>query len=267
MDEYEHQITENVLARIKGKVKRPDNKLEEADCILTERHMVIETEQPVIIPLSRIHDSEFGLPDPPATSMYMTDAHKRFDREAGETTGSELQSLWTVTYSDDLRQKRKISLATTYAEAGRISSALGAAIGKIRAEMWPSLPLEVRCAGFWRRFVAYIIDIIILGIISYILILISAEVYYDWLRWPLYVLYFIGFWKWRGQTPGKMVMGVKIVTMDEKPISLGRAVLRYIGYIISDAILFIGHFMIAFDGKKQGLHDKIAGTIVLKRRP
>ena len=68
----------------------------------------------------------------------------------------------------------------------------------------------------------------------------------------------------QGKTPGKMVMGVEIVKTDGSPIGFGRAILRYVGYIISSIILFIGFLMIAFDSKKQGLHDKIAGTCVIK---
>ena len=58
-------------------------------------------------------------------------------------------------------------------------------------------------------------------------------------------------------------MKVKIVRSDGGPLGIGRAILRYIGYLVSTSIAFIGHFMIVWDGKKQGLHDKIARTCVI----
>jgi len=120
-------------------------------------------------------------------------------------------------------------------------------------------------AGFWRRFVAWIIDGILLGAVSGILMfIISAQQTASWLGTVIGIVYIVGFWTWRGQTPGKMVMGVKIIKTDGSPIGIGRAILRYIGYLVSAIIIFIGYLMIAWDGRKQGLHDKIAGTYVVK---
>lgn len=118
-------------------------------------------------------------------------------------------------------------------------------------------------AGFWRRFGAYIIDAIILGVITQPFQLISAEAA-GYIGGIISLVYIIGFWTWRGQTPGKMALGVRIIKTDGSPIGLGTAILRYIGYIVSAIILLIGYFMIAWDSKKQGLHDKIAGTYVVK---
>ena len=120
-------------------------------------------------------------------------------------------------------------------------------------------------AVFWRRFVAYIVDVIILGIVSGILLAIFGQ--YSTMSYSTNVIgivYIIGFWTWRGQTPGKMALGVKIVQTDGSPIGFERSILRYIGYFVSAIILCIGFFMIAWDSKKQGLHDKIAGTYVVK---
>ena len=117
--------------------------------------------------------------------------------------------------------------------------------------------------GFWRRFVAWIIDAVILGALVGILAAIALETA-SWLGSVIGIVYVIGFWTWRGQTLGKMAMGVKIVKTDGSPIGIGRAILRYIGYLVSTIIIFIGYLMIAWDSKKQGLHDKIAGTYVVK---
>ncbi|MFB3053302.1 MAG: RDD family protein, partial [Dehalococcoidia bacterium] len=67
-------------------------------------------------------------------------------------------------------------------------------------------------------------------------------------------------------THGKMAVGIKITTVDGADIDFGRALLRYIGYLASTIILFIGYLMIAFTREKRGLHDYIAGTVVIKTR-
>lgn len=78
------------------------------------------------------------------------------------------------------------------------------------------------------------------------------------------VVYWVLFWTWRGQTPGKMAMGIKIVRTDGSPIGLGRSVLRCIGYTISSFIFLIGHLWIVIDPEKQGIYDKIASTYVVR---
>jgi uncharacterized RDD family membrane protein YckC len=80
------------------------------------------------------------------------------------------------------------------------------------------------------------------------------------------ILYFVGFWAWRAQTPGMMVLGLRIARdADGTAPGLGRSILRYIGFFISALVLFIGFIWIAFDSRKQGWHDKIAGTVVVRR--
>ncbi len=63
-----------------------------------------------------------------------------------------------------------------------------------------------------------------------------------------------------------MAVGVKITTVDGEPIDFGRALLRYIGYLASGLTLGIGFLIIAFNREKRGLHDYIAGTVVVKAR-
>jgi uncharacterized RDD family membrane protein YckC len=82
--------------------------------------------------------------------------------------------------------------------------------------------------------------------------------------WLIEIAYYVGFWTWRGQTPGKMVVGIKVIRTDSSPITLAYAFLRYLGCVVSVVILFIGFIWIAFDGRKQGIHDKIADTYVVK---
>jgi uncharacterized RDD family membrane protein YckC len=91
--------------------------------------------------------------------------------------------------------------------------------------------------------------------------------------YPLYglwqlitIVYFVGFWTWRGQTPGMMLLGLRVAReVDGSLPGLARSILRYVGYFISQLPLFLGFIWIAFDSRKQGWHDKIAGTVVVRR--
>jgi uncharacterized RDD family membrane protein YckC len=77
-------------------------------------------------------------------------------------------------------------------------------------------------------------------------------------------LYFAGFECSRGQaTPGKTLMRIIVADKDGNRVSFSRASLRFFGKFISTAIIFIGFIMIGFTKKRQGLHDKIAGCLVL----
>lgn len=78
------------------------------------------------------------------------------------------------------------------------------------------------------------------------------------------IAYFVFFWVWRGQTPGKMLLGIKVIREDGSKVTVGVALLRYLGYIVSAAVLFIGFIWIAFDSRKQGFHDKMAETYVVR---
>jgi uncharacterized RDD family membrane protein YckC len=64
---------------------------------------------------------------------------------------------------------------------------------------------------------------------------------------------------------GKLAMGIKVTDMEGQRISIGKAFLRSIGKLISQTIMYIGYIMAAFTEKKQGLHDIIAGTLVVKK--
>lgn len=75
--------------------------------------------------------------------------------------------------------------------------------------------------------------------------------------------YFIFFWTLAGQTPGKMLMGLRITTSQGQPLSIGRSLRRFIGYIVSIMALWLGFLWILVDNRRQGWHDKIAGTLVV----
>ena len=138
--------------------------------------------------------------------------------------------------------------------------------------------------GFGRRLVATLIDMLVIGFLTFIMVVaysfllvlgdsftayeyqareIPVDTVFIWSGLILSVVYFVGYWAKSGQTVGKTVTGIRIVKTDGSQMSIGHALLRYIGYIISGAVLSLGFLWLAFDPKRQGWHDKIAGTYVL----
>lgn len=75
------------------------------------------------------------------------------------------------------------------------------------------------------------------------------------------------FWMSKGATPGKMLKGLRIVDAETlEPASNGRLIIRYIGYYVSSIVLGLGFFWVLWDKNKQGWHDKMAKTLVVKTK-
>jgi uncharacterized RDD family membrane protein YckC len=137
-------------------------------------------------------------------------------------------------------------------------------------------------AGFWIRLVANIIDSLIIsipiGIIAYALLapaLTSGQDISTIDPTNLSALrlagtaasvgYFVYFWT-TGATPGMRLFGIRVADASTgHSIGFGKAFIRYIGYSISSFCCGIGLLWAAFDSRKQGWHDKMAGTVVLHR--
>jgi uncharacterized RDD family membrane protein YckC len=77
------------------------------------------------------------------------------------------------------------------------------------------------------------------------------------------ISYFLFFWTLIGQTPGKYLLGVRIVTPEGNRLKLGRAVLRYLGYYLSALPFGLGFLWILFDDERRAWHDRLAGTCVI----
>jgi len=140
---------------------------------------------------------------------------------------------------------------------------------------------KVKYVGFWLRTAASILDTILVVVCTFpLLIAIYGFAYFDQsnggaIRGPAEVLIswiapavaVIAFWVLKQATPGKMVVGARVV--DAKTglsLSTGRAVGRYLAYFVSMLPLGLGLLWVAFDARKQGWHDKIAGTVVVTSR-
>ena len=136
-------------------------------------------------------------------------------------------------------------------------------------------------AGFWVRFLAFLIDGILLGIVTAALApvwgpaftvtgtgtatAIQMNAQANAIGTLVGLIYFAGMWSWRGQTIGMMPFNMKVVGVaDGKSIDIFRGLLRYVGFIIAAIPLLIGLIWAAFDSRKQGWHDKIAGTFVVR---
>jgi uncharacterized RDD family membrane protein YckC len=144
----------------------------------------------------------------------------------------------------------------------------------------PGTAAGVAYAGFWIRVVAWIIDGIAIGILTSALspILgagpmvgidgsnVSVDYSSNALGGLVGLAYFVGLWTWKGQTIGMMPFNLWVVSVDDgiRP-DLVRSFLRYVGLIISFAVLLLGVIWVAFDARKQGWHDKVAQTLVIRR--
>ncbi len=153
-------------------------------------------------------------------------------------------------------------------------------------------------AGFWKRFGAYLIDSVIIGIVMGVFMMIfgiglfgsmasmdSMEMQMDeeaanamaagMIGGMMTFFFLLSAAQWlyfalmesssKQATLGKMALGIIVTDLNGNRLSFGRATGRYFGKIISGAILMIGYIMAAFTEKKQALHDIIAGCLVVDR--
>jgi uncharacterized RDD family membrane protein YckC len=129
---------------------------------------------------------------------------------------------------------------------------------------------EYQSAGFWKRWWASVLDTIILNIPLLIIFWFLFQdrspdfSVVDIAQMLVAMIIVIAFWlKWNGMTPGKGIMKIRIVRLDNTPVTTGQSIIRYIGYFISMIPLGIGYFMVAFRKDKRALHDLIAKTKVI----
>ena len=125
--------------------------------------------------------------------------------------------------------------------------------------MPPVMPetLSYPRVGFWERMGAGFLDILLVSILGSI-------THHGPLGFLIALAYFTGMWTWKGTTIGGIVLGLKVVRMDGQPVTFAVALVRALAAAFSIVVLFLGFLWIAWDSEKQGWHDKIAGTVVLK---
>jgi uncharacterized RDD family membrane protein YckC len=151
-------------------------------------------------------------------------------------------------------------------------------------------------AGFWIRVVATIIDSIIVGVPFLILFFVAegsalraysdcvnntagpglvagicssslgSIAYWELIGFAVEIAYFVILWSKFGATLGQRMLGLHVVdAATGRNIGVGRAIGRFVGYVISGIALDIGFIWVAFDARKQGWHDKIASTFVVRK--
>ncbi len=133
--------------------------------------------------------------------------------------------------------------------------------------------------GFWARVLATLVDSVLIALVSFpLLYALYGEDYFSdtaplyWGPGDLLINYLLPaiavllFWSYRSATPGKMLIRARIVDANDfgKP-STRQLVIRYLGYFVSGFVLGLGFLWIAFDRRKQGWHDKLARTVVIRR--
>jgi uncharacterized RDD family membrane protein YckC len=141
---------------------------------------------------------------------------------------------------------------------------------------------EVEYAGFWIRLGATIIDTVLVMIITFPLLI----AFYGWeyfdpevntgmlagpadflITWVLPLVAVIWFWRSKQATPGKMALGLRVVDADSgQTLSAAQGVGRYFAYIVSTIPFGLGFIWIAFDRRKQGWHDKLAHSVVVRAK-
>ena len=136
---------------------------------------------------------------------------------------------------------------------------------------------ELEYVGFWWRVLASLIDTVLMAIVTLpVLGMVYGTDY--WLdsatikgpvdfvvSWLLPAVVIIVFWVSKGATPGKLAIGARVVDARTggKP-STGQLIGRYLGYFVSAAPLGLGLIWVGIDARKQGWHDKLAGTVVVR---
>ncbi len=164
--------------------------------------------------------------------------------------------------------------------------------GAVPMVMVPAVPY----AGFWLRFVAYLLDVIIVGIVAVPIVLVLAVATgasaalssmsddnpqqalaaagFVIFLCSLFIILLGGLWlyyallessTWQG-TVGKKALGLIVTDLDGRRVSFGRATARFFSRLITGLVpLFIGYILAGITAKKQALHDMIAGTLVLRK--
>jgi uncharacterized RDD family membrane protein YckC len=138
--------------------------------------------------------------------------------------------------------------------------------------------LEVKYAGFWMRFWAYLLDLLVIGSLNGIVVypifralnlslndanmfapvsIVTAIIFYA---------YFVLMTRFFGQTLGKMVFGLRVISLQNQSLSWGAIIFReWIGRFISGTIIIL-YVVVGFLPKKQGIHDLFADTTVIHER-
>jgi len=234
-------------------------------------------------------DGEKGSPEP--KPRYVWDPKKL---AWVETTEPETAEPATEKAAVEPKREEALEEAVVETKAEEVTGEVEAEGASVEGVAVEAAGPRYKGAGI--RFVALVVDLLVFLVISIIMgqmpgfsgIINSVSGastthtvgWQQGLYFAILSVYFVGFWTWRGQTPGKMVVGAKIVKTDGSPIGIRRAILRFavfflylllwgfigvnLGYLFA---IIIGALVIsALNRRKKGIHDYIAGTVVINSR-
>ena len=147
----------------------------------------------------------------------------------------------------------------------------------------PAMVADYAFAGFWKRFIAYIIDALLFTFVFFMLaIFFGGSLFSIQPEGPaaafgafgIYLLYYPSWWLYFAlmessnaqATIGKKAMGIKVTNINGQPLGFGQATGRHFAAFINQFTLTIGYLLAGFTARKQALHDLIAGTLVVNNR-
>jgi uncharacterized RDD family membrane protein YckC len=125
-------------------------------------------------------------------------------------------------------------------------------------------PLAFPRASFVERLAALVLDAIAVVIIAQLLSLDRSGDFGDRLMVFFALVYHVGFWTWKGTTPGGMICQLRVARLDGKPLEFAEALVRGLTGIFSLAVAGLGFFWMLWDPEGQTWHDRVAGTYVVK---
>jgi uncharacterized RDD family membrane protein YckC len=158
--------------------------------------------------------------------------------------------------------------AATAATAGTAATAAEAALGGpsradeaagAAAPLSAVLAAQLPRAGFWIRMAALLLDVLLVGVATHLLLHTSSDAHL-----VLLAAYGAIMWKLRGSTVGGIVFDLRVVRADGREMDWETAIIRALSCFLSLAVAGLGFFWIAFDPANQAWHDKIAGTVVVR---
>ncbi len=144
-----------------------------------------------------------------------------------------------------------------------------------------STTMTIKYAGFWIRYAAAMLDGLIIGIPSFIVLIfinikllnlgtpiLTVKIISQLIQLVITYSYFVSMTYNKGATVGKRLAGLVVITDDFQKLSFGKVLFREtLGKFISAIILCIGYFMAGFTEKKQALHDKMVHSVVVYKDP
>jgi len=173
-----------------------------------------------------------------------------------------------------LKSSRAAAASRAAATAATAAAARQAAVppaipGDVPPPVIPALPPVISAvtlprAGFWRRFGATLLDLIMVGIALAMLKGMFGAIFRTGGSFPVwFVIYNVAMWAIKGTTIGGIILGLKVVRLDDRPLDWSIAAVRGLSAFLSLAAFGLGFIWVAFDDEKQSWHDKIAGTTIV----